>query len=347
MNELIYKCKNCQGNLVFDPTTQKLKCEYCDSYFEEEEFASEKIIRESETETAKETENNMVSYICSTCKGEIIADDTTTATFCLYCGNSTILASQFKGEFLPDAVLPFVKTEKDAKEAFLAECKRRPLCPKEFMTVDNIEKIKGVYIPFYLYDCEVDGEVLLKCTRVSTTRVGNTKLIKTDCYDVVRGGTVQFSKVPVDASSKMNDAVMDSIEPFHMKEIKSFSPAFMSGFFAERNDVSDEECFQRAKLRVDKSAEKIFCEDPKGYDSKLLSSSELSVAKKNEKLTILPVYMINTKFQDKMHIFAMNGQTGKFVGEFPVCYRRARNYFFKIAGLLYIVSILAFLLGGY
>mgnify|MGYP002616689005 CR=1 FL=1 len=33
-----FKCPNCGGELIFDPATQKYKCEYCNSLFTQEEL---------------------------------------------------------------------------------------------------------------------------------------------------------------------------------------------------------------------------------------------------------------------------------------------------------------------
>ncbi|MFI3236876.1 MAG: hypothetical protein R3Y47_02460 [Lachnospiraceae bacterium] len=357
MAKIIYKCKNCQANLVFDPISQKLKCEYCDSKFEMSEFETEQLAKESkddvikESQTAEDIENpedmEMVTYTCSTCKGEIITEATTTATFCPYCGNSTILAGNMEGDFKPRLVLPFEKTVKDAKEIFVKECKKRILCPKEFISVDNVEKVKGIYVPYYLYDCKVEGEMEFSCTKVHTTRTSKQVITKTSFYDVDRGGTVYFEKVPADASSKMDDAVMSALEPFDFGKFKDFSTAYMTGFYAEKNDVTEADGFEPVAKRVKGEGMEFLRDDISGFNSKIVKREALHTKKDRAELALLPVYMVNTRYKDKQYLFAMNGQTGEFLGEFPVSKGIAMNYFWKITGVAYAISILIYLFGGF
>ena len=127
-----YKCPNCGGGLVFDPKTQKFKCEYCLSAFTEETLKEmEEAARESEEaskpggmpeaekiESQKQAESKMVLYTCPSCGAELICDETTSATSCPYCGNNTIVPGQFSGALKPDYVLPF-KLDKAAAVAAL------------------------------------------------------------------------------------------------------------------------------------------------------------------------------------------------------------------------------------
>ncbi len=59
----------------------------------------------------------MCIYVCQSCGGEIIADDTTAATSCPFCGNPTIFKSQLSGELKPDYIIPFKLDKNTAKEA--------------------------------------------------------------------------------------------------------------------------------------------------------------------------------------------------------------------------------------
>ena len=85
-----------------------------------------------------------------------------------------------------------------------------------------------------------------------------------------------------------------------------------------------------------------------GYTSTTYSTQNVNKDIKNIKYTLFPVWMLNIKYKDKMHLFAMNGQTGKFVGNIPVDKGKFWSTFFGIffgscgiiALIMYIVSIL-------
>lgn len=341
MNNIIYKCKNCQGGLVFDPKTQKLVCEWCGSAFEESDFESDELKVGTQENaygaTPTETQDGMLCYTCSTCKGEIIADKTTTATFCVFCGNNTILSSQLKDEFLPKRIVGFSQTEKQAKAAFLQECKKRPLCPPAFKSTDNIEKIKGVYVPFYVYDVDAAGRVQMAATRTTTSTHGDTVTEKTAHYNVIRAGNLPIVGLPADASEKMDDAFMESIEPFDITEAKPYSNAFLSGFFAERNDVEETDCYDRISKRIEASVVSALKNTANGYHTVTVMNENVNLNVNNNDLTMLPVYMLNTKYNNEIYTFAMNGQTGKLIGKFPISKALAFKRFAITSGILYAV----------
>ncbi len=342
MSENVYLCKNCNGNLAFDPTTQKLKCEYCDSLFDVSEYET------SKEETAEEkTVEKLDVYHCETCNAEIVVDETTTATFCVFCGNATILRGELQGEFKPDYVVPFEKTQKDAVNTFLAECKKRPLVPDVFTNPKNIEKIKGVYVPYFLFDSTADASIKAECTTESRRRFGNKTTITTRHYMVERGGITSFDHVPADASSKMDDAFMSSIEPFDFTKLQPFTTAYMSGFLAERNDVEKDTCYEYATKRIVESSETYLKNDIQGYKSVKLISKDIQPKLQAAHLTLMPVFMVYTIFESKPYIFAMNAQSGKFVGEFPLCKKKTVKYFLIFAAICYAISIAVFFLGGF
>lgn len=317
------KCPACNASISYNPTLGKWKCEYCYSEFTLEEMqahsgnASTKEKNE-ETKVATDNYDGYINYRCESCGAEIIADEQTSATFCVYCGNTAILKSKLAGKFNPSKIIPFKKTHEDAKEAFRNISKGRPLVPKDFNKEENIEKIKGVYIPFWLHDINISGDMNMVGTRVQRWSRGDTHYTKTDTYNVVRGGSMNFFNVPVDGSSRFDNDIMNSIEPFDYKEMVPYNHAFLSGFYAEKYDIEGEEIFNEASTRAMNSAKEILKADARGYTTLTSTSDTLVPTQKNREYALFPVWMVNVKYKDKMHIFAMNGQTGEFIGNIPI-----------------------------
>ncbi len=345
-----YKCPCCDAGLKFSGEAQQLTCEYCGNTFEidavkafneDAENAEEFAWEEPEPQHWSEEEQaGLQSFSCPTCGGEIMGDEHTAATFCPYCGNPTILPSRLSGGVKPDGVLPFRKTKDDAKAAFLQLCKGKPLLPREFKDKHQIEKITGLYVPFWLYDCQGDFSGRYKATRVRTWSDSNYNYTKTSHYLVIRRADARFVGVPMDGSSKMEDVAMESIEPFDYSQLVDFDTAYLSGYLADKYDVSSEAGAQRIQQRVNTAFEEEIAGTMMLYTTAIPTQKNLKLTQGKARYVLMPVWMLNTRYKDKTYTFAMNGQTGKMTGQLPICPKRTAAWF---AGLCAGVTALAYL----
>lgn len=332
-NVMDNRCPSCNAPITYKPKLGKFKCDYCDNEFTADQL--KKVEEQPFEEVVKDVE--YVSYNCPDCGAQIIADETTSATFCLYCGNSSILKNKLSGEFKPDKIIPFRKEKSDAIEAFKKLTKGRPFIPKSFIDEKNIEKITGLYIPFWLYDFKVNGGVMLNATKVKHWTTGNTNFTQTDFYDVYREGTFGYDMVPSDGSKKFSNDIMNSIEPYDYKDMIDYNPLYLSGFLAERYDVSKDEAFPEARDRVLRSTEEQMMADAVGYSTKTLVTKNLTATSTQTRYALLPVWMVNVKYEDKFYLFAMNGQTGEFIGDIPIDKKKVIYYFLGIGAAIFAV----------
>ena len=324
-------CPSCGAPLRFDGGEGKLHCDSCGNHFEQDVMrqvdeavsqaaqASEMNWQRDKTgEWTPEEQAQLKSYSCSSCGAEIIADETTAATECVYCGSPSIMPGQISGSFRPDAVLPFVKDKQDAQNAYRNLIKGKPLLPKLFASENRIEKITGVYVPFWKFGCDADADITYRAERVSRHRSGDYEITDTDHFLVLRGGRIGFANVPVDGSSKFDDALMEAIEPFDSHREAEFSTAYLPGYQAERYDVEAEDAKPRADERIRRSVADVFMGTVNGYSSVMAQSSSIRLRHGDVRNVMMPVWMLNTRWKDKTYAFAMNGQTGKIVGNLPV-----------------------------
>lgn len=343
------KCPSCNASISFDPKLGKWKCDYCGSEFTLEELnkyehnASIDKKDSSNNKDLVDDYNEYVSYKCKSCGAEIVADSETAATFCVYCGNTAILKSKLSGKFSPDKIIPFSTEKNQAIEAFKALLKGRPLMPRDFNDVKNIEKIKGVYIPFWLYDIGTNGDVIMEATNVKNWSSGDTHYTKTDYYDVIRGGSMSFSGIPVDGSTRFDNDIMNSIEPFDYSKMIPYNHAYLSGFYAEKYDVSGDDASGEANKRAISSSRSKLYNSVLGYSSVTIKRDTLSAVENKREYAMLPVWMVNVKYNNKLYIFAMNGETGKFIGNIPL--DKKRVFFFTV--LTFIISFLVCFLVSY
>ncbi len=287
--------------------------------------------------------DGMKVYSCPSCGAELICDATTAATSCPYCGNPSIVPGQFAGVLKPDYVLPFKLSKEDAIKALNKHYGKKPLLPKEFSKKNHIEEVKGVYVPFWMFDGSAEGSVLFEGTRSHTYRSGQYRVTETDHFDVWRSGKVGFEKVPVDASSKMPDDFMESIEPYDYSELKPFSTAYLPGFLADKYDVSVEDSYQRVDERCKGSFVDAMEDTVKGYEVCIKKESDIKLNRGEVHYALLPVWLLNTKWKGKDFLFAMNGQTGKLVGDLPASVKRALGLYVAIAAPIIAVGVAALL----
>ncbi len=360
MSVLEYKCPNCGGTLKFDAESQKMSCEFCDSSFEmevlqkyedavlnstEENAAPDMGMYEQKKWSGEEVEG-LKAYLCPACGGEIIGDLTTGATQCPYCDSATVMPGQFDAELKPDFILPFKKTKEDAIRAFEANVKGKKLVPDLFLSRQRMESIKGIYVPYWLYDTDLNAEYTFRGTKTRTWSDSNYRYVETQTYLLERQSDMKFVKVPVDSSTKMEDTLMESIEPFDYSELQPFSTTYMSGFLADKYDVTMEACSKRATQRVGNTVDTMFRATCKGFNIVNSSKKNINVTGSSIKYVLMPVWLLNTKYEGKIYTFAMNGQTGKFVGELPVCKKKKNKMFLTwLIPATVLISFIAYFIG--
>ena len=263
-------------------------------------------------------------YCCEKCGGEIVADETTGATACPYCGNPVVMMGQFAGDLKPDYVIPFKLDKKAAMEALRRHYNGKRLLPKVFADENNIQEIKGVYVPVWLFGADVQADLHWRGTRVRSSRSGDYIYTERRYYSVTRGGAIGFEQIPVDGSTKMDDTLMESIEPFDFSEAVDFQTAYLAGYLADRYDVTQEESVGRIKQRVENSVHDVLEDTVRQFGSIQRREGRVDVKQTNVKYALFPVWLLNTSWNGQIYTFAMNGQTGRFIGNLPVDEKLAR-----------------------
>ena len=342
------KCPHCGANIKFNPTSQKWDCEYCGSSFTLDEYNKEaRKDNATEKNTSKgKNDEEYVEYTCQNCGAQIITEPTTSATHCVYCGNTTLINSRLEGEFKPDKIIPFKSTKQDAIDAYKNIVKRAWFAPDEFSDEKNIEKITGVYVPFWLFDSKSSGRIEAISHITHSHRSGDYIIKNIDEYLCKREGSQEFIDVPADGSSKFADDIMEGIEPFYVEEYTKFDKAYLSGFVAEKYDQTSDKVHNRAMERIKNT----FSQNLRNTITKGISSIVTSDIKQEEgkvEYALLPVWMLNIKFNNQYYTFAMNGQTKKCIGNIPIDKKKAVSKTIKaiiIGGI--IIGVLAFLGGG-
>ena len=348
---LEYKCPCCDGKIEFDSGLQQMKCPFCETTFDVstlqdyDDILNQQAPQEEmewDTHAGSEWGQDEAAYMgvfaCTSCGGELVTNATTAATSCPYCGNPVVLTGRLSGDLKPDYVIPFKLDKEAAKAALKAHISSKKLVPKLFKSDNHLDEIKGVYVPFWLFDADADANIEYRATRTRVWSDSKYNYTETSHFALLRAGQIGFDRVPVDGSSKMADDLMESIEPFDFSQAVDFQTAYLSGFLADRYDVTAEQSVARANERVKRSTEEAFARTATGYATVTTKSSNIALSNGKAKYALYPVWLLQTSWEGKNYLFAMNGQTGKMVGDLPMDKGAYWRWWALWAGILGAIS---------
>ncbi|MGL5692792.1 MAG: hypothetical protein ACRCXA_01855 [Peptostreptococcaceae bacterium] len=334
-----YTCPNCKATLKFNPESQNWKCDYCFSEFNENEIDS---TYKDKTEQCQESTEYLNSYNCTSCGAELIADDTISATFCIYCNSHSIIKNRFSGKFEPKSVIPFKIGKEEAQEIYTKWINKKKFAPKIFKDKKEVEKITGIYVPFWLFDNNVKGHLYGEGTKIRTWSDNDYKYTQTKYYRILREGTANYNGVPVDGLKKLDDSVMMGIEPYDYNELTNFSMKYMTGFMAEKYDVNEKDALSVANKRVTQYMKSRLRNTVNGYNSFNQNSNNVTITNMEYNYVMLPIYLLVNDYENKKYEFTINGQTGKIIGDAPI----DRSSQTKFTLLIFVICWIIYVFGG-
>jgi DNA-directed RNA polymerase subunit RPC12/RpoP len=337
---LHYKCPSCGSDMRFDSESSELSCQSCGRHENIENYPEELVTTNFSADEANE-------YHCENCGAVLITTPETAATRCSYCGAAVVIAARLSGQLAPAKVIPFTISKEEAMAAFQKWCRKGLLTPKDFMTADRIKSITGIYVPFWLFDLNSKVQVSAECTKVRTYTQGDYIYTETKYYDAFRDINLDYLKIPVDASVKMSDELMDKLEPYPYDQLKDFKTPYLAGYMAEKYNYTDEELLPRAKDKISGYIEAYIASTFSGYHSTHIKTKHIDTRNVKSNYVLLPVWMISYDFKNLDYTFAMNGQTGKVVGKPPISTGKVMAWFSGIAvGTFFALKCVSFMMGG-
>jgi len=337
MAVITYKCPKCGADLKYSPESGKYRCEYCDSEFTQEELGKQAEVASStdqKSDAAQTQTGSAVIYTCPSCGAELVTDSTTAATTCFYCHNPVILTGRLEGEYLPKHIVPFEIGQEEAKQKFIKWVSSKRFIPKDFSSPKQIEKMAGVYFPYWIVDEDVDVDADATGVRVNVIRAGDIETTETSYYQIERKGKIHFEDLSRNALKKADHKLVEGVMPYHTKDMKEFSMGYLSGFLAEKRDMEQNEVQQDIDDEMRKYSDIIIKESiPESYSSLEFHTLNLTPLHSEWEYALLPVWTVTyrQRGKDKIYYFAMNGQTGKVCGELPLDRFRLALLFLGVA----------------
>lgn len=339
--------------MQFDPSTQQYKCEYCSSLFSQQALDAMQGDtgsgdsdgthgREEDGRTEEGAgEGNAVLYSCPSCGAQLVTDETTVASICYYCHTPVVLSGKLKGAYRPDKIIPFALDRKKALEIFDGWIKKKKFTPPDFYNESQIEKMSGVYFPYWLYKCRVEAHMEAEATKLNIWRAGNIEYTRTERYDVSRDGSMDISNASKNALTKANSQLVEGVLPFEMEKLRPFNMDYLAGFVAENRDTEFDDFREQLETEIEDFAKRSLRQEVLGYNSVNVRSQDVRVMNSDCSYALLPVWTLTYKDpkSGKIYYFACNGQTGKVCGELPVDAGQIRLLFLKIFLPVFVVLL--------
>ena len=341
-----YSCPNCSAGLRFDPATRTFVCDYCLSSFTEEEMQSNGAEQRAEEEARAGEEfcSQMNEYACPACGAEVVSDENTAATFCPYCQNPVVLRGRLSGQMRPDRIIPFAIHKEEAQRILISYAKRHKFVPRDFFRVEQIEKMQGIYYPFWVTDADTRASLDASATKVRTWRVGNTRYTETSRYRICREGDIHFEDITTCAISEEDKQMLEGILPFPSAALESFDPSFLTGFLAKKRDLESAALAPEVAQRMNGYAGTLLRSTIGPYTSVAVNGSSCVPVRSKWEYALLPMWLLSYQARNgERYLYAINGYTGKFYGSLPISHPKLLA---ASAGVFAGVAALITLIGG-
>ena len=324
-----FKCPACGGVLEFTSGSQEIKCPYCDSTFTRADFADldkdlDQKYEEKEPDPmlqemySAEELKDMSVYSCDSCGGQIICGKNTSSTKCPYCDNNVLIKSKISGDLKPQLIIPFKLDKEQSSESFKKYFRSKFFIPGSFKKENKIEESSSLYVPYFIYTANTDGDVQFSGKKTRRWEDSDYEYKEVKYYRLDRSGQIAFDDIPVDASERMPNDLMESIEPFNKADHETFFSGYLAGFQAERYDTSKSQTLARAHQRMSEGTISALQQSTHSYEDVTVTSSNISYFNESSKYVLYPIWILNVRWKDNKYTFAVNADTGKVAGKYPI-----------------------------
>jgi hypothetical protein len=333
----VFTCSSCGGSTVFDPESQSLKCEYCDSLTKinsQDGFVATELelLAVDEQEVNNDWGTQAHVFVCKNCGGETVLEGGNISTRCVFCSSPQVVLSDELPGLKPGSVLPFKVTPKTAKKLFATWVSKRFWAPNSLKKKHKMDdKIDGVYVPYWTYDA--DTYSTFSGTAGNYYYVPQTYSVVVNGRNEMRTRQVQkvrwfpvsgensefFDDILINDGANMNDSTMKAIEPFDLTMLEAYNPQFLAGFATEKYTQGVVRLWTSVKAGIEKNIRN-------SVNSQILTRADVvgsinidsDFKRVTYKHTLLPVWLSSYKFGKKVYQFCINGQTGEVQGRAPV-----------------------------
>lgn len=336
-----FKCANCGGEAVFDPSTQKMHCLYCGSYFEVDNHTVVEERDLGELLKSGSVWENAEVYQCKSCGAKEILDGQEISMKCPFCGTSNIVKTEELPGLKPQGITPFKIDRKQAKNIATTWAKKKKYAPRDFKRSLKLDKIHGIYNPVFTFDALTKssyngtlGKHVVRYRYVNGRREAHTE---TRYFRINGFQDVTFDDLLVQASTAIPANVINDIQPFPTKKAVEYRTDYLRGYFANTYNKSGQDCWNECKAIMNSSIERQILKRY-DYDVKVALHVNTTFLNEQYKYVLVPIYVGHYSYKNKLYNFYINGYNGKIGGKTPVSALKVT--FTVILSLLLVVGVI-------
>lgn len=281
-------CPSCGGPAEFDIVHQYYECRYCGGKVQLEDAKEKKKKQQQEIRkrVVKEVKNfPLMTTSCSGCGASLVFEENEASATCQFCGRNLIRKRYTQGDHVPEAIIPFALTEKEAKNRLEQWCLENKSRKESKLLLTKIDSLKGYYLPYEM----VRGPVACEVNKTKQT------------VKYTANGYLQDSFV--NASKQLDNLVLDSMEPYDLNDLKEFDYAFVAGQRLKAPDINSDRTFDRLKEEAEENYRVLL--------EKIWGSKAIDITTKVDPVLQAPVLLPVYYLKDGDLNAAVNGQTGK------------------------------------
>ncbi len=315
-----FKCKNCGGQTVYDPKTQKLKCRYCDSLFDlpkvqAEEQDIEKLLKQGKVWSEADV------YQCQSCGAKEILQAGEISVLCPFCGTNSVVKVEELPGLKPDGVDTFKFDKKQAAIKAETWAKRKHFAPNAFKRSVKAEHIHGIYNPVFTFDAKTTSTYRGRLGKNYTRTIyhnGQSQVVTETKYFNIRGtNKLDFDDLLVQASSNIDESIINSLQPFRTRELPAYQEEYLRGFGASAYNKSGQQCIKECRELMRSKIERNILSQY-DYDVKVNLKVQTTFSGQTFKYVLVPIYVGHYRYRKKLYNFYVNGDSGKVAGKTPV-----------------------------
>jgi len=348
-------CNKCGSEAIYSAKKQKLVCGHCGNE-EDLNLSNDKIIEKSfhEDITYEGHEEGMgkehKNFHCKSCGSITLVDVTQVVINCPFCGSSHVNEEAYNKRIIkPEGIIPFTIDKSTAYQTFKEWIGSGWFRPNDLKKVTTLEKIHGVYVPFWTYDAMTESTWWAEAgyyyyeTEYYTDENGNTQTrqVQKVRWIPVSGYYEQFfDDVTVIGSKGITQSTVEDIYPFDYKKLINYDPRLLVGWESELYGIDVQKGFEVAEKIMDNYIYNACVQQIPGDTYRFL---EINTHKYNitYKHILLPIWIAAYRYNGKVYQVIVNGQTGKISGEKPLSWIKILLFVLFIALVVGLILYLS------
>ncbi|MBN1584225.1 MAG: hypothetical protein JXA89_26180 [Anaerolineae bacterium] len=349
-----FRCPQCHGITAFDAGGQQLSCPYCgykhevgtrvvglsaDSF----EFTLEALDRSEKGWGTKDDERREIH--CESCNAVFNAESGALSTTCPFCNSNRVAGYAAMHDFIrPGYLVPFAVDETQCKEAVKAWLGKGWMHPPELRQVDAIGRFTGMYLPFWVFDANIDAKWKAQVGYEKQERRYRDGKWETETVVEWRWENGHV-RVPIEnlliyGTDKVSTVLLEKLYPYDLTRLTEYDAGYLAGWRAQGYDIQLKPAWVVGKQRMRDQAQ-----DACYRDISTSRVRDFSMAadfdQERWRYVLLPAYLAAYTFEDRVYHAMVNGQTGTVSGQKPVAWLRV----WLAIGLALLPGILTGILG--